>query len=50
VIFDDVPTGHVLVTPPTLQQLQEWAATRGTDIVHPLTQVVLDAVVTIGKK
>jgi hypothetical protein len=43
--------GHVSIAPADAagkvdqEQLEEWAATRGTQRTHPLTQIVLDAVV-----
>jgi hypothetical protein len=42
--------GHVLVRPASLSRLREWAATRGTGAVHPLTRELLDAVTDIGRK
>lgn len=48
--FDDVPPGHVTVRPNSLSELQEWAATRNTEVIHPYTQKILDAIVNIGKK
>jgi hypothetical protein len=41
------PPGHVCLTvvPHDTQLLEEWAATRGTGIVHALTQEILDAIV-----
>ncbi len=49
-ILDDAPPGHVIVAPETYAQLQEWAATRGTGITHPLTQEVINAVIEFGKR
>jgi RHS repeat-associated protein len=48
--FDNNPPGHVTVRPQTLGQLREWASTRGTGQIHPLTQELLDANLQIGKK
>lgn len=41
------PPGHVVLTvvPSNPQLLQAWSATRGSGIVHPLTQELLDAIV-----
>ncbi|HJW91827.1 MAG TPA: hypothetical protein VJ436_14415 [Anaerolineales bacterium] len=43
------PPGHVSVSPATLEKLQEWAATRGTGVVHSLTKEVMNAVTRTGK-
>lgn len=48
--MDNDPPGHVLVTPDRYELLQDWAASRGKGIIHPLTQEILDAVVRIFKK
>jgi hypothetical protein len=42
---DAPPPGHVSLHPPNLDEVTDWAATRGTDEVHPYTQEVMDAVV-----
>jgi RHS repeat-associated protein len=42
---DDVPPGHVSLQPSDLTEIPGWAATRGTDKVHPYTQEILDAIV-----
>ena len=39
------PPGHVCLTPGDAQSLAEWAATRGTGVVHPLTTELLSAIV-----
>lgn len=46
-VRSEPPPGHVLITPLLAddQTLAEWAATRGTGTVHPLTQEILGAVV-----
>jgi len=49
-IPDGNPPGHVTVRPQTDGMLQEWAASRGTGVVHPLTQELLDSVVRMGRK
>ena len=48
--MDDDPPGHVLVRPGSDMELQHWAATRGTGVVHSFTQEILDAIVRIFKK
>ena len=48
-VFDNNPPGHVTVTPSTLSELQAWAATRGTEVIHQLTQELINLVV-MGKK
>ena len=40
-ILDNNPPGHVTVAPPTLVGLQEWAATRGTEVIHQFTQELI---------
>lgn len=42
---DAPPPGHVSITPGTEAGVVDWAATRGSGTVHPLTQELLDAVV-----
>ena len=42
---DAPPAGHISIQPAELQDLTGWAATRGTDEVHALTQDILDAIV-----
>lgn len=49
VTLDNKPPGHVSVKPNTLEELQEWAATRGTDGIHKYTQSVWDAIVNVTK-
>jgi hypothetical protein len=49
-VLDNNPAGHITVAPETLQELQSWAATRGTGLVHELTQELLNAVTNIAKK
>lgn len=44
-IPDASSPGHVSLTPGTAEELAEWAVTRGTDVVHPNTQELIDAVV-----
>lgn len=39
------PPGHVTLSPNDVTRLSEWAATRGTGAIHPLTQEILDAIV-----
>lgn len=48
-VLDNNPHGHVSVSPSTLAELQEWAATRGIETVHNLTQELM-SLKTIGKK
>lgn len=42
---DAPPRFHVSLRPDSPEALAGWAATRGTDVVHPLTQELLDAIV-----
>ena len=45
VSFDDEPLGHVSVAPRSVTELIEWAATKGTNIIHRFTLELRDAVV-----
>jgi RHS repeat-associated protein len=47
---DSPPPGHVSITPGDPAQLDEWAASRGTGGVHPLTQELMDAIVGTKKR
>ena len=49
-ILDNPVTGHVSVGPAAHASLVEWAATRQTGSVHPLTQELLNAVVGQGMR
>ncbi len=49
-ILDNNPIGHVTVMPNTISELESWAMSRGTGIVHPFTQELLNAIVEIGKR
>ncbi len=42
VILDNNPPGHVIVRPPTLGALREWASTKGTGIVHKFTETIMN--------
>lgn len=42
---DAPPPGHVSLAPRNAAEIPEWAATRGTDTVHPYTQDIIDAIV-----
>jgi len=42
---DAPPPGHVSITPGDQALIDEWAATRGTDTVHSLTQELMDAII-----
>lgn len=46
-VANSPPEGHVSLTllPSDSVRLAEWAATRGTGTIHPLTQDILDAIV-----
>ena len=44
-VRDDAAAGHVSIAPPDSRLIAAWAATRGTDVLHPFTQEVMDAVV-----
>jgi RHS repeat-associated protein len=48
ILDEDLP-GHIIVIPSTFAELQEWAATRGTETVHALTQELIK-LMTFGKK
>jgi RHS repeat-associated protein len=41
---DPEPPGHVSITPGDPALIEEWAATRGTDTVHPFTQNIKEAI------
>jgi RHS repeat-associated protein len=49
-VLDNIPPGHIRVVPDTIGQLQEWAATRGTGIVHEFTEELMLAIINIGKR
>jgi hypothetical protein len=49
IIKDNNPPGHISIRPPTLSELQEWASTRGTDVIHKFTQTMWDAIVDVKK-
>jgi hypothetical protein len=49
-IADELPPGHITIRPSTDLQLQDWASSRNTGTVHPLTKEILDAVIDIAKK
>jgi hypothetical protein len=49
-MFDDAPPGHVSVRPASQREREEWAASRGTGVRHPLTQELLDARTGEGRK
>ena len=42
---DVAPPGHVTITPGSLEEVAEWAATRETDVVHEYTQELIGAIV-----
>ena len=48
--LDNGPPGHVTVAPPSFTLLVDWAATRGTGVIHPLTQELLGAITRFGRK
>jgi len=45
----ETPDGHVSIKPPTQKELKEWAATRGTDNVHPRTIFAMFARIGDGR-
>jgi RHS repeat-associated protein len=47
---DAPPPGHVSITPGDAALLEEWSATRGTEVIHRFTQELLDAVVGVAKR
>jgi len=48
-IFDDSPPGHISIRPSDLSLIPEWAATRGTDFIHPFTKGVMDAIIGVER-
>jgi RHS repeat-associated protein len=44
-IRDLLPLGHVTITRGNVDAVEEWAATRGTEIVHAWTQEIMDAII-----
>lgn len=42
---DVSPPRHVSIQPYSIDDISGWAGTRGTSVVHPYTQDVLDAIV-----
>jgi len=40
-----VPEGHISLRPETQEQLEEWAASRGADGTHPMTEHVIAAII-----
>ena len=44
---DSPPPGHVSLAPADGSQIEEWAATRGTEEIHPFTQDIMDAIVDV---
>jgi RHS repeat-associated protein len=49
-IQDLSPPGHVSITPSDAALIEEWAATRGTDAIHPLTQNVINAIIDVVRR
>ncbi len=49
-IPDAPPPGHVSITPSDPELIAQWAATRGTETVHPLTQIVKDAIIGVIRR
>jgi hypothetical protein len=49
IIKDNDPPGHISIRPSTLPELQEWASTRRTNIVHRFTQTVRQSIVDVRK-
>jgi hypothetical protein len=47
---DAPPAGHVSIAPQDPALIAEWAATRGTGQIHPLTQAIMDAVIEVVKR
>ena len=47
---DAPPPGHVSIGPQDPASIAEWAATRGTGQIHPLTQAIMDAIVDVVKR
>jgi hypothetical protein len=44
---DAPPPGHVSLQPPDLAEIPAWAATRGTEVISPYTQDIMDAIIGI---
>ena len=49
-LLDSEPEGHITGRPQLLDEMEQWAATRGSGRIHPLTRELLDAITAIGKK
>jgi hypothetical protein len=47
---DAPPPGHVSIGPLDPALINEWAATRGTGQVHPLTEAIMDAIVDVLRR
>jgi RHS repeat-associated protein len=46
---DAPPPGHVSLQPPDLAEIPAWAATRGTEVISPYTQDIMDAIIGITR-
>jgi hypothetical protein len=44
---DAPPEGHVSLAPSDSGLIDEWAATRGTEVISPLTQNIMDAIIDV---
>jgi hypothetical protein len=47
---DAPPPGHVSIGPGDPALIDQWAATRGTGQIHPLTQAIMDAIVDVVRR
>jgi hypothetical protein len=47
---DAPPPGHVSIDPLDFVLIDEWAATRGTGQIHPLTESIIDAIVDVVRR
>lgn len=41
---DAPPPGHVSVGPSDSSLIEDWAATQGTDFIHPYTQEIIEMI------
>jgi hypothetical protein len=47
---DAPPPGQVSISPLDPAVIDEWAATRGTGQIHPLIQVIMDAIIDVVRR
>ena len=49
-VLDNPKTGHISISPSSLDELVEWASTRNTGTVHELTEELINAIIERGVK